>query len=114
MADSQFRRVVLKLSGEAFADTTTNYGIDAAVVQRIAEEVAAAREQLIAQIDQVQHPHDVLVAEVGGDVGQGRAVQGQPVLLHLDVALDEGVGEARTGASASAEIVLATSATKIV
>ena len=40
MAESEYRRVVLKLSGEAFADTTTNYGIDAAVVQRIAEEVA--------------------------------------------------------------------------
>ena len=43
MAESQYRRVVLKLSGEAFADTTTNFGIDAAVVQRIAEEVAEAR-----------------------------------------------------------------------
>ena len=40
---SQYRRVVLKLSGEAFADTTTGFGIDAAVVQRIAEEVADAR-----------------------------------------------------------------------
>ena len=38
--ESQYRRVILKLSGEAFADSTINFGIDAAVVQRIAEEVA--------------------------------------------------------------------------
>ena len=46
MAASQYRRVVLKLSGEAFADTAIGYGIDAAVVQRIAEEVANARVDL--------------------------------------------------------------------
>ena len=40
MAESQYRRVVLKLSGEAFADRTIGFGIDAEVVQRIAEEVA--------------------------------------------------------------------------
>src|SRR5713101_6142956 len=50
MPKSQFRRVVLKLSGEAFSDTTTGYGIDAAVVQRVAEEVAAAREELAVEI----------------------------------------------------------------
>src|SRR4029077_13037369 len=32
--------------GEAFADTTIGYGIDAVVVQRIAEEVASARDEL--------------------------------------------------------------------
>ena len=40
-----------------------------------------------------------------------RPVQGQPVILYRDVPLGEGVGEARLGAAASAEIVLATSAT---
>jgi alkanesulfonate monooxygenase SsuD/methylene tetrahydromethanopterin reductase-like flavin-dependent oxidoreductase (luciferase family) len=48
---------------------------------------------------------------VRGPLNVPRAVQGQPVLLHLDVPLGERVGEARTGAAASAEIVLATSAT---
>ena len=46
MPESQYRRVVLKLSGEAFADTRIGFGIDAAVVQRIAEEVADARAEL--------------------------------------------------------------------
>ncbi|MFN8025237.1 MAG: hypothetical protein U0W40_02440 [Acidimicrobiia bacterium] len=40
---SQYRRVILKLSGEAFADQSISFGIDAAVVQRIAEEIAGVR-----------------------------------------------------------------------
>ncbi|HET7845859.1 MAG TPA: UMP kinase [Acidimicrobiia bacterium] len=36
------RRVVLKLSGEAFADPSIGYGIDPATVVRVAGEVAAA------------------------------------------------------------------------
>jgi len=36
------RRVLLKLSGEAFADTTTKYGINPEVVASIAEQVAEA------------------------------------------------------------------------
>ena len=43
---SQYGRVVLKLSGESFADATSGFGIDAAVVQRIADEVATARREL--------------------------------------------------------------------
>ena len=38
------RRVLLKLSGEAFADPTIGYGIDPATVQRVATEVAEAHE----------------------------------------------------------------------
>ena len=34
------RRVVLKLSGEAFADEKLNYGIDPAIVDRVAAEIA--------------------------------------------------------------------------
>jgi uridylate kinase len=45
-APAPWRRVVLKLSGEAFADTTTGYGIDGNVVARIAEEIAGAHEEL--------------------------------------------------------------------
>jgi len=37
MTASQYHRVVLKLSGEAFADRSIGYGIDAEVVQRIAK-----------------------------------------------------------------------------
>ena len=32
MTESRFRRVVLKLSGEAFADTSISFGIDADLV----------------------------------------------------------------------------------
>src|SRR6478735_7015274 len=42
---SQYRRVVLKLSGEAFADSEKGYGIDAEIVTRIADEVTAVRNE---------------------------------------------------------------------
>src|SRR5215470_14755106 len=61
-AESQFRRVVLKLSGEAFADKTTGYGIDAVVVQRIAEEIANARADLRV---------DIAVVVGGGNIWRG-------------------------------------------
>ena len=50
MTTSRYRRVVLKLSGEAFADHSTGYGIDSEVVQRIAEEVTKARADLSVEI----------------------------------------------------------------
>src|SRR3954453_640858 len=50
MPGSKYRRVVLKLSGEAFADRSTGYGIDSDVVQRIAEEVTKARADLSVEI----------------------------------------------------------------
>jgi len=37
------RRVLLKLSGEAFADPEVGYGIDPATVHRVAEEIAQAQ-----------------------------------------------------------------------
>jgi len=37
------RRVLLKLSGEAFADPEVGYGIDPLTVQRVAEEIAEAQ-----------------------------------------------------------------------
>jgi uridylate kinase len=54
--------VVLKLSGEAFADTTIGYGIDAAVVQRIADEVASARTDLDV---------DIAIVVGGGNIFRG-------------------------------------------
>ena len=50
MTTSRYHRVVLKLSGEAFADQTIGFGIDAVVVQRIAEEVTKARADLGVEI----------------------------------------------------------------
>ncbi len=39
------RRVVLKLSGEAFADREMQYGIDPAIVSRVAEEIAGVHAE---------------------------------------------------------------------
>jgi len=39
------RRVVLKLSGEAFANPETGYGIDPAIVARVAEEIATVHRE---------------------------------------------------------------------
>jgi uridylate kinase len=73
MAESRFHRVVLKLSGEAFADPTTNYGIDAVVVQRIAEEIAAAREQLNVEIAVVVGGGNIWRGMSGATRGMDRA-----------------------------------------
>jgi uridylate kinase len=50
MAQSRYGRVLLKLSGEAFADTSIKYGIDAEIVHQIAAEIAEARENLNVEI----------------------------------------------------------------
>ena len=39
------RRVVLKLSGEAFADPETQYGIDPTIVSRVAEEISGVHHE---------------------------------------------------------------------
>jgi uridylate kinase len=49
VTESRYRRVVLKLSGEAFAEPN-GFGIDAAVVARIAEEIATARVDLGVEV----------------------------------------------------------------
>jgi len=48
--ESRWGRVLLKLSGEAFADSSVGSGIDAVVVKRLAEEVADACDALNVQI----------------------------------------------------------------
>jgi uridylate kinase len=73
MTQSQFRRVVLKLSGEAFADTSISFGIDAAVVQRIAEEVAAARVELNVEIAIVVGGGNIFRGMSGATRGMDRA-----------------------------------------
>ncbi len=50
MPESRWGRVLLKLSGEAFADSSIGSGIDAVVVKRLAEEVADAVEALHVEI----------------------------------------------------------------
>ena len=70
---SQYQRVVLKLSGEAFADTTIGYGIDAAVVQRIAEEVSSARNDLDVEIAVVVGGGNIFRGMSGAKRGMDRA-----------------------------------------
>jgi len=71
--ESQYRRVVLKLSGEAFADGTINFGIDAVVVQRIAEELAEARAELGVEIAVVVGGGNIWRGMSGATRGMDRA-----------------------------------------
>ena len=73
MSESKYRRVVLKLSGEAFADQTIGFGIDAVVVQRIAEEVTKARADLGVEIAIVVGGGNIFRGLTGATRGIGRA-----------------------------------------
>ena len=55
------RRVLLKLSGEAFADPELGYGIDPRTVQRVAEEIAEALESGV----------EVAIVVGGGNIFRG-------------------------------------------
>ncbi len=70
---SKYDRVVLKLSGEVFADAETGWGIDAGVVQRIAEEVAAANSELGVEIAVVVGGGNIFRGMPGADRGMDRA-----------------------------------------
>ncbi len=61
MSESPNRRVLLKLSGEAFADPSIGYGIDPLTVHRVAEEIAEA----------VQEGVEVAVVVGGGNIFRG-------------------------------------------
>ena len=54
-------RVVLKLSGEAFADPEIGYGIDATTVARIAEEIASVHAE----------GHEIAIVVGGGNIFRG-------------------------------------------
>jgi uridylate kinase len=73
MPQSQYHRVVLKLSGEAFADVTTGFGIDEALVERIAQEVADARVSLDVEIAVVVGGGNIFRGFAGAQRGMDRA-----------------------------------------
>jgi uridylate kinase len=73
MSGSTYRRVVLKLSGEAFADRSMGYGIDAEIVGRIAEEVAKARAELNVEIAVVVGGGNIFRGLAGARRGMDRA-----------------------------------------
>jgi uridylate kinase len=73
MSSSAYRRVVLKLSGEAFSDRSIGYGIDAEIVGRIAEEVAKARAELNVEIAVVVGGGNIFRGLAGAKWGMDRA-----------------------------------------
>ena len=66
-------RVVLKLSGEAFADATIGYGIDGMVVSRIASEVSEVRRDLGTEIAIVVGGGNIWRGMAGAGAGMDRA-----------------------------------------
>ena len=72
MAAGAFRRVVLKLSGESFAEET-GWGIDAAVVERIAAEIADSRRELEMEIAVVVGGGNIFRGLAGKTRGMDRA-----------------------------------------
>jgi uridylate kinase len=72
VAPGAFRRVVLKLSGESFAEET-GWGIDAAVVERIAAEIADARRDLEMEIAVVVGGGNIFRGLAGKTRGMDRA-----------------------------------------
>ncbi len=65
--------MVLKLSGEAFADPETGFGIDASIVARIAEETAAAAVEFDAEIAVVVGGGNIFRGMAGATRGMDRA-----------------------------------------
>jgi uridylate kinase len=72
VAESRYRRAVLKLSGEAFAESS-GHGIDAAVVHRIAEEIADARGDLGVELAVVVGGGNIWRGTSGATRGMDRA-----------------------------------------
>jgi uridylate kinase len=70
---SQWKRVVLKLSGEAFASTAVDETIDGAVVDRIAGEIAEVRRELGTEVAVVVGGGNIWRGATGSAVGMDRA-----------------------------------------
>jgi uridylate kinase len=71
--ESQYRRVVLKLSGEAFAPQEVGFGIDAAIVAQLAEEIKEARQELGVEIAVVVGGGNIFRGLAGSKRGMDRA-----------------------------------------
>ena len=72
MSESRFRRVILKLSGESFAEEI-GFGIDATIVERIAAEIADARNELGLEIAIVVGGGNIFRGMAGKTRGMDRA-----------------------------------------
>jgi uridylate kinase len=71
--EAEWSRVVLKLSGEAFADSTIGYGIDGKVVARIAGEIADVRRDLGVEVAVVVGGGNIWRGLTGEGAGMDRA-----------------------------------------
>jgi len=71
--EGRWKRVVLKLSGEAFADPTTGFGIQGDVVARIAGEIAEVRGELGTEIGIVVGGGNIWRGMIGAGSGMDRA-----------------------------------------
>ncbi len=67
---SPARRLVLKMSGEALASSSSEEAIDAAVVERLAGDIAAACEEL---------PLELAIMVGGGNIWRGTTGEGQGI-----------------------------------
>jgi uridylate kinase len=72
-ARPRWTRVVLKLSGEAFADHKIGYGIDGQMVARIASEVSDVRRDLKTEIAIVVGGGNIWRGMAGAGAGMDRA-----------------------------------------
>ncbi len=72
MAESKYTRVLLKLSGEAFAGEQ-GFGIDGDVVGRIADDIVNSREELGVEIAVVVGAGNIWRGMTGADRGIDRA-----------------------------------------
>ena len=71
--NARWQRVVLKLSGEAFAHDDFGYGIDGAVVARMAAEIAEVRLDLGTEIAVVVGGGNIWRGQTGAGEGMDRA-----------------------------------------
>ncbi len=67
------RRIVLKMSGEALASSASDETIDAAVVERLAGEIAKAREELDLQLAVMVGGGNIWRGTTGAGAGMDRA-----------------------------------------
>jgi uridylate kinase len=72
VSGSRFHRVILKLSGESFAEEI-GFGIDATIVERIATEIADARAELELEIAVVVGGGNIFRGIAGKTRGMDRA-----------------------------------------
>lgn len=70
---ARWSRVLLKLSGEAFADRTGTESIDGAVVARIADEIAETRAEFGTEIAVVVGGGNIWRGQTGAGAGMDRA-----------------------------------------